>query len=380
MPHPPFLIPDHPDWHAEAGYSPTVARQLTLAYEPIRLGGRSLLSFVRAYAHVHHLPGAAMSRRQRLHVFHIIALAHAAVADYLEAEHWLDDTLDLADDLDDDGARIEILIVRGSVFRALLLLPDAIANVRACLEIMERLGDGLAPYEPWVQLDLSSQLAGFEFFMAEYEAAEGSIARARALIPATRARALEPASIEWVQALIYRQRGLPAPALVHGAAAAVVYTEQGHPVSASRIHTLVAETALDLAMGLPEGMDRSAQIKLAWPHIQLALQLARETHDETSRGLALLSRARYGRLAGRAEDEIATIERVVRSASWLDDPALLAQALTALGDALAGREGVAAESALGRYHAALTALRGKNLRALEVWPRRGILRAGEMHV
>jgi hypothetical protein len=79
---------------------------------------------------------------------------------------------------------------------------------------------------------------------------------------------------------------------------------------------------------------------------------------------------RYQRLSGANTDRVRSIERLARQAHRLDDHALLAQSFTTLADELMaqGEHG----SAATMYRQSLGVLDGSDLRALTIWPWRGL--------
>lgn len=366
-------LPDAPRWHVERDYSPAVARALTLAYAYLRRNGRQLKGYSCAANCVRPIVDLPMSARQRTRVAFVLSLAPAAAGDYCTSLFWLDEALDLASQMPDQGDLIDLLYLRGPLNRAVLHFSEAVEDYQDCLALLRADGNETTPTDAAFELEVVSQLAGFEFFLARYESAERLLQEARGLAPLV-AQAPEhrivAATLAWLEAHLYRWRGQPELALRPAAAAAEVYTEASSPASAARSQMMVADVALDLAERFPDGMDRYGMLRVARPHVQLGLRLARAAHDEIGQGMARLTQARYSRLAGRNEDRIALIEQVARTAQQRDDEALLAQAFTALGDELAalGEE----ESALNRYREVLAVLDGSDVPALGIWAHRAL--------
>jgi hypothetical protein len=67
-------IPDHPSWRHEPGYSPVVALALKDAYAQVHATPAVAGGLLRAYQQVREWVRVGMSRRQRLHVFHILSM------------------------------------------------------------------------------------------------------------------------------------------------------------------------------------------------------------------------------------------------------------------------------------------------------------------
>src|SRR6185312_8908853 len=102
--------------------------------------------------------------------------------------------------------------------------------------------------------------------------------------------------------LLHRWTGDPARALQEVMAGAEAYAEWGvtrhHRLYLARLQRVTAECALDLAEGSSarlKGFGRDAYLGIARPAVQQALVIARETHDLSGEGMALLVQAREKR-------------------------------------------------------------------------------------
>lgn len=367
--------PDHYTWHSQPSYSPVVGQALTGAYLSIHLSKNDVNGYIRACAEIEPLLHTPMSRQQYLHVAYVLALAHSAVGSYSSSAEWLDQALEDAVDLDDTGAMVDLLYLRGAINRAISHLREATDDYQDCVSILDHLSEH-DPVDPVLMLDLQTQLAGFEFFLGRSEAVEDHLSRARSLIPFTSESVLAAANIEWIQAHLFRLTGQPERALRHALASADVYARYGGSASIVRIQTLVADVTLDLANAMPFGIDRRALSNLALSHQRIATQLANDSSDEAGQGLALLSYARYSQMVAKNEDRIATIERVARMAQHLNDDGLLAQSFTTLGNEFAASGNQQAATAL--YRQVLQLLDGSDMPVLAVFANRALLQAQEM--
>jgi len=341
----------------------------------IRRDGRRAADFSRALALLRPYLDAPMSPHQRLRAHFLAAMARAALGEYDAALLWLDTALQPTRALRQTSDVPHLYRLRAAIHRALLRFADATDDLRTGYALLLEEAVAGRPLEPTFALDLRVQLAGSEFFLAHYDLAQEQLGEILPLLTYVPARSPEAATVDWLHAHLLRAAGLPEHALPHALTAADIYTELGTPASAARIQTLVAETRLDLAERLPPGTAHERAVVHAWPHVQLALGLAKEAGDPQGLGLARLTRARYGRLRGANENRLERIERVVRLGRQLDDEAIIAQAFTALGDEL--RAHGETEAAIYRYRDALGVLDGSDVPAVGRGAQRELLLAEE---
>lgn len=368
-------VPDDPHWRSDPAYSPAVAQALTAAYTHLR-GSRHLGHFRLADECLRPLVGVQMAAWQRMSLCYVLAITSGAVSDYTQALRWLDDALSAATQVNSPSDLALLLFLRGGINRAISRLSRAAADFRDSLALVHELREHEHAVDPAFEVELLSVLAGFEFYLAQYETAEQRLQKARNLAALVPRHGIEAATIEWIQALLFRLRGQPELALRPAAAAAEVYMDRGSPASAARIQTVLAGIGLDLAERFSRGTDRGAFITLAQPHVQLAADLAHEAGDEIGAALARLAGVRFSRLNGHNEDRVATIEQIIQLASRISDQALVAQGWTALGDELAAQGKT--EQGLTSYRTVLAVLEGSDIPTLGVEARRALLRSGEM--
>jgi tetratricopeptide (TPR) repeat protein len=227
---------------------------------------------------------------------------------------------------------------------------------------------------------LLTQLGGFAFYSGRYDEAERLLHEARArtlLTPQPGSQRLTSATLDWLQALLYRWRNQPALALDPAQAAADVYIEAGSPASAARIQTVLADIELDLAKRLPEGTARAQHIARARGHLHLATRLATEAYDEHGQEMAHLRAIRLAQVAQPGQSQQRRIERVVRVARRLRDDLVLADALTLLGDDLSAQGQI--EPAINQYRQVIGLLDGGQAPAVAVWARRALHKHLEQH-
>lgn len=368
-------VADSLSWHADPGYSPRVARALRRAYALLRAGRSDLRSYVAAYNCVQPHLLHPMARHQYLRAAYVMAMAHAATGDCSEAIRWCDDALALADALELPSARVDLFTLRGQCCRALLRFRESAADYRKALGTYRHLASRGEPVDDALEMDLVTQLAGTEFYLGEYAAVRRRLDDAIAIRRRTKVDPLIAATVEWMEAHLYRWSRQPARALQPALVAAQIYIEGGSPASAARIQTFAADVQLDFADGLPFGSDRDAQIATAGEHILLAQELVQEAYDDVGANLALLTEIRYSRMAGENESRLALAEDIIHSARGLGDTALLAQAYTTTGDELAALNRV--DAALDCYAKSLDILLGGEVPALAVWAQSALHRARE---
>ena len=379
---PAWPAPDHPSWHNHHDFSPALARILPQAFA--LLSTNLLADYNQALELVlPFIPQTAVAP-QRLRVCYIVASCLAAFDQYDEALVWLDEALDLALLLRDDNAALDLIILRSGLNRALLHVGEAAGDLHTALALLDQKTLESHTTQAGLKLHFTAHLAGFEYYLGRYATAETLVAEARTLARDaydthdthdTRDALLDAATVEWVQTHLYRLRGRPEEALRTSLAAATVFTEAGSPISAARAQALVAEVAMDFVAMSPADADRSAFLKLAWPHLSMATSLAHEAHDPVGSLMVRLTRIRYGRLRRSNENRIAMIETVIRKARKLGDIALVAEAFTTLGDELAA-DGES-ESALNLYRQVVAMLDGGDFPAVGIEARRALIRASE---
>ncbi|HEX4713702.1 MAG TPA: hypothetical protein VH164_02115, partial [Ktedonobacteraceae bacterium] len=339
---------DDETWHDEPGYSDALHQLLVRAYALVKAGRGQVGAYLRASLLLEPWREASMSLRQRMRLYFLFALAQAAAGQYQLALFWIDEALPIAFALAAEGDQAELLFQRAAMNRAVLFLREAAADLRDYLAILD-LAHDRGVDDPAARLRALPNLATYEYFSADFAAAEQHIAAARTLIAQVPNAPFEAATTTWVQADLDLLRGQPERALRPALAILEVYNREATPVSQERAEIFVAQVALQLAVTLPAGSDRYALLELARPHLERAEQLAYAAADKPGQGLTRLVRAQYARLSRRSSDCIASIEAVIRFGHDINDVAIVAMAHTALGEEYAARGEI--ESALSCYRA-----------------------------
>lgn len=362
--------PDDAAWKASYGYSSDIAGVLIAAYTAVRRGRGHLDGYLRAIALAMPSVKARMSRRQRMHLYFILATSAAANNWYDEALYWLDRALALAIHLEDIAAELELLSLRASFNRALLRLVDAIEDCRDSLGRLDAQFEALGVDDPSARLQTHAQLAMFAYFTSQPDLARLHLAEARALTPQVPNGQFESATAEWVQAHLYCTHGEYERALRHLLGIYDDYIEEATIVSRERLEIFIADVTLDWAEKLRPGSDRDAFLALSHAHLETAERLASESHDQPGQGLTQLARVHYNRLTGANAERIARLEEVIHLGYTLDDVAITAQAYTALGDEYAAIQ--ERESSLGCYRKTLDVLEHSQVAVLGTTARRAL--------
>lgn len=372
-----LLYPDHASWQAEAGYSDDARGDLNAAYQHLRQGAGRTAGFLHAARRVERWIGQRISAHQRMHVYYVYALAHAADEGEQRSLYWIDQALSLAGRLRELGDQAELLRLRASLYRSTLEFEEAAEDLKLCLALLDETRDRLGVDDPAARLEVLPQLATYEFFLARFDSSERLLEQARALVPlVNQTRSLDMATIEWTQAKLHHLRGMPEMAMRYILPAADVYAREANAISYERLEIDAAEFALTWAQSRPVGSDRNALIALARSHLVRAERIARERQDLEGAALARLTRARMSRLTRGSHDRVGVIEAVIKQGRALDDIAIVAQGLTALGDEFASRD--ERDSALNCYSQAIQSLDGSQVPMLAIQAQRALGVAGEM--
>jgi tetratricopeptide (TPR) repeat protein len=378
---PMLLRPDHPTWQRDASYSVEAAGALCAAFSRVATAASRPEEFLWACGLVSPWLNAEVAVRQRVRAFLLFARAHEADGAYADSLQSIDRALELAarsralDDL------VDLLFYHAKLERAQSRYDVAAEDLYACLELLDehRGADG-AMVDPALELELLAQLADYEFYLGHFHVAGDLAGEALRLAPQAPHKRLEAAAAERTQAHLDRLRGYSWDALHVMSRVAATYAQVPAPaISRGRLEYLFAEFALDIAECIPIGpasVHRTAPLRLARKHLDIAESLAKQVNDRPGRGLVTLAHARYSRIRGTNADRVARIEGVIRLSHRLDDHALLAQSFTALGEELAGQG--AQEQALDCYRQTLGLLDGSAVAALGTVPRRRLLLAREM--
>jgi hypothetical protein len=198
----------------------------------------------------------------------------------------------------------------------------------------------------------------------------------------------EAAHLAWIDSLLASVQGQPIHALQQATAATELLLAHGTPINKGRGHIVLADCALDLLelshtparsrnlerldeakqIVQPSPLDLLAQARTA---SRFALEVAQDIHDSIGAALARLVMRRALRLSQPQSTNgsgVAAVEKLLRTARRLGDPALLGRTEMALADELlaAGRP----DAARGTYWRAMRRFEEYHLGGLAFWPRR----------
>lgn len=374
--------PDDPGWHQDLNYSPTVAIALRCAHERVTLNPGDARAYAEALQCLEPSSSASMSTRQRLAVLFIVSLAQASSDLPMPALEPIDEALELALALDIEPAQLDLLLLRASVNRYVLQMPDAVEDLRTCLDLFSIHTEhrDLSPTELATRLDVVLHLTFAEFYMGHFESADQLLQRATSLIPQVPADRLAPFTQAWARALLLRWQGQYELALTQAMTAAEGYSAYGDGGMTSRIEGVAADIALDLAERAQhngEEFAAEAFLAVAERYVQSAIEVAAAADYESSQTMAFVIYARLRQLRREPDDRIEWLKELADLGRQHSDMAVVAHVCTQLGRE---HEAVgAADAAKEWYNQALAVLRESYMSALGVWAQRGLWRLqGEM--
>lgn len=382
--------PDDILWHDEMDYNPYVAACLKDAYASLRCAERLETpedSYLNVYVYTRSCRGRKMSHRQRMLVHYLMgSVLVKRDGDYATGFDHFVTASELAEQIGDQVAAIELAHLAGSAARAILRCNDATECLMHGLYLLRDMPLPLLTSSTVssLEIDLLIALAGVDFGLGAYTQAQHHLNKARMLLPDVSNYGLQEATIDWYGALLLRWQGSPGVALNAALRASDAYerlaASPAAKLSFDRLSAVIADIALDLAESrLADGYegDRDQYVALARPHVMKGIQLANEVQDLPGWAIAELARIRFERVAGYVDGgRIGAIENVIKTSQRLQDVALLGQAQTALGKELAslGRK----EQARNRYRRALDVLKYSEVPAMGTWARRALLNDSEM--
>lgn len=379
-----WYLPDDEAWRQEPDYNPDIAEPLRQAHEHLA-GGGSMSAYLAAFNSIAGILDVTMSQRQRLAVLFIAALALAADDPPTGALEAIDEALEIALELDVERAQEDLLLLRASVNRAILQIPDAAEDLEYCLNLITARSETgkLTPTELDTRLEAVLHLANSMFLTGQYDRAEQLLNRAAALIPRVPTNVKAPLYLAWMRALLLRWRGDYELALSSAMEAADGYAVHGPPGMASRIRGIVGEIALDLAercRNNHQPLACAAFLTLAEQYVVRAVELAAADSlsavDEQSAAetMASITQCRFLLLKGEGEGRIAWLEELAQQGAAHQDAAIVAQAYTQLGREYEALSDISA--ARRCYRHALSALKETQVVALGVWAQRALWRLG----
>jgi tetratricopeptide (TPR) repeat protein len=374
-----WFVSDAEPWRTEENYNPDVFGALNCVARKLAQDGGVEVNLLDCVAPV---IGAKMSTSQRLRVLYVVCLCLAAEDPPDAALPPLGEALALATTLGETRARIDLLSQRAYVNRYINQIPDAVADLRECLEAFEELtrrGEWSPEDTPRV-LAITVRLATFEFAIGEVEASQQSLQRAQELLAQVGEQRDSQARLAWLRALVARWSGDCQRALAEGVAAVGYYQQLRDPEMLSRIEGMTGEILLDLADQSRAHGDEEAcaeYLARAGSYIQRAIQIAVASDYQASECMARIIRARLLLLQGSPGNRTLLLEELANMARQHRDMALVCKAYTGIGQEC---EAVGKfDEAKEWYRRAIAALKESKAVADTVWAQRALWRLeGEM--
>ena len=376
-----WFVSDAEPWRTEENYNPDVIGALNCVARKLAQDGGVEVNLLDCVAPV---IGAEMSKSQRLRVLYVVCLCLAAEDPPDAALPPLGEALALATTLCETRARIDLLSQRAYVNRYINQIPDAVADLRECLEAFEELkrrGEW-SPEDTLRVLAITVRLATFEFAIGEVEASQKSLQRAEELLAQVGEQRDSQARLAWLRALVARWSGDYQRALAEAVAAVGYYQQMRDPEMLSRIEGMTGEILLDLAdQSRAHGDEEACAEYLAHAelYIQRAIQIAVASDYQASECMARIIRARLLLLQGSPGDRTLLLEELANMARQHRDMALVCKAYTGIGQEC---EAVGKfDEAKEWYRRAIAALKESKAVADTIWAQRALWRLeGEMDV
>jgi tetratricopeptide (TPR) repeat protein len=390
-------VADHPSWHHQPHYSSQLAQALGYAYVQLRTSRMQTDSYLRAYAALVPFRNQLVCPEQRLNLEFALALAFAGDESIQQSLACLTAAWEIAEHLRDWAAQSEVGYLAGALLLMTSHFTDSYAVYQDALEALRRLTRDDGPADPAFELDLVLRVAGCANELGQFTSCLRYINEAYVLRALWAPDAAEEAAhLAWIDSLLARVQRQPVRALKQATAATELLLTHGSPINKGRSHTVLADSALDLlelshapASGrnlasLPAEGRHGVQISptdlltQARTAAQFAHYVAQEIHDPIGATLAQLAMRRAARLSHRQSGNgrgIAAIEKLLRKARRLEDPALLGRTEMALADELlaAGRP----DAARATYWKAMRRFEEYDLGGLAFWPRRALQEWGD---
>ncbi len=390
-------VADHPSWHHQPYYSPSLAHALADAYDQLHHAHQRPDPYYDAFVSLVPFRNLLVCQEQRMNLEFALASAFAGDDSPAQAIACLSSAWEIAERLHDWAAQAKLGYLAGALWHVPGHFIDAYAVYQDALEALQRLARNDVPADPTFELDLVLRLAWCAWEVGWFPVC------LRHLDEAYRLRAVwapnaaeEVASLAWLDAQLARVRGQSVRALNQAAAAADLLLTHGRPINRGRAHTILAESALDvLELTQATGTSQDLWMPLAGARhhgqlsstilltqarqaARLAIEVAQESSDPIGMTMARLAVRRATRLSRRqCEDgsDVAAAERLLRTARRLNDPSLLGRAETALADELlgAGRS----EEARATYQRAMRRLEEHQLGGMAFWPRSALQQFGD---
>jgi tetratricopeptide (TPR) repeat protein len=341
----PLRQPESFDWQRDPGFNSRVHRRLLAAHARILNATPAADCRPRIERDLLPLRATAMSQRQEMLLYYLLAQCARArdltlSAHFCKALEWCARAESIAGALQDYGAQVDLHELRGTLHRTISIIRIAAEEFSYALRLMREHAADMESFDPEFEVTVAAKAAGLEYMLGDFSRALGHLQRAATLLPLTATSTTGLGTIAWIFALLHRQRNDPVEALWHVEVAAELYRQVGRINSTCRVLALAGDIAMDAAeMADTERAARERYLALAARYIEEAFHVGEEAADLPGLELARLSLARLDRLHGGADaaSAEARIRATLRQARTIRDDALLTAAQTELGAELLAR-------------------------------------------
>lgn len=342
----PLRQPESFDWQRDPGFNAHVHKRLLAAHGRVVQSTPANDHRPRTERDLLRLCAAAMSQRQEMLLYYLLAQCVRArdltlSAHFCKALEWCGRAERIAGALQDYGAQVDLHELRGTLHRTISILWIAAEEFSYALRLMREHAADMESFDPEFEVTVAAKAAGLEYMLGEFPRALGHLQRAATLLPLTATSVTGLGTIAWIFALLHRQRNDPVEALWHAEVAAELYRQVGRINSTCRVLTLAGEIAMDAAE-MADAAERGAReryLTLAARYVEEAFGVGEDALDLPGLELTRLSLARLDRLHGGADaaSAEARIRATLRQARRMRDDALLTAAQTELGADLVAR-------------------------------------------
>jgi tetratricopeptide (TPR) repeat protein len=374
-----WFIPDASEWAGEDDYNSLVASALTCAYDRLQPDGRITGEVLACLAPI---LTARMCKSQRLRVLYIVGSCYAAEDPPAPALEPIDEALELALELNEMRAQVDLLLLRAVVNRYINQIPDAADDLEDCLQVLGKLNlrDDWNEDELRLTLMATLRLAEQEFLIGAYAECEGWLDHAATLLPRVGDDPESLGRYTWTRALLLRWRGDYEHAFTMAITAAGHISARHDPQNLSRIEAGAGDILLDLAERSSRQDDKGASaayLTQAEPYIERAIAIAVASDFQASEMLARIVRARLQLLQGLPGDRRMLLEEIANMAREHQDMPTACKAYTGIGRECEALHDDA--SAKEWYRRAVSVLNESRAVADAVWAQRALWRLeGEM--
>lgn len=365
----------------EADFSQAFVEDLRHAFKYVEAGDTDPWNYFHAAALMIPYLSKRLPACQRLRLEYSLAQINYQENNFSKALDHLEAATELADNLDDHDASAALVYKAALVYHYMSEFDTARGLYINVLEHLRSSETSHDPESSAREVELLMRVAGLDCELADFTHAEDTTREARQLLLTSYSSInfeADYARLNWIDAAIASCKGKPDQALALAQMSADSYTYLGMRLLAGRAHGLTVELALDFAgnFSLETHPDlRAAFSRRARPHALSAIEDARASDDPIGKQLGYLALQACRRMRGPTQDGIAIVERVIRQAQRLGDPALLGRAYMSLGHEFAAQKN--RDAARQRYGMAQHIFEEFELKMLLTLPRRYLLMLDE---